>query len=302
VAVESLQLGDRVVTLSGAAQPIVWIGHGSVTVEPGRRGAATPILVRKGALADNVPHRDLRITKGHSLYLDGVLIPAEYLINHHSIRWDDHARTVRFFHIELMAHDILLADGAPAESYRDDGNRWLFANANSGWGLPPQPPCAPVLTGGPIVDACWRRLLDRAGPAAGPALTDDPDLHLLVDGARVDPARRDGAAHVFVLSARPGAVHLRGRSGVPAELGLARDPRELGVAVRRIEVWQGARLRMMQADDAALTDGFHAFEDDNGFRWTDGDAVLPPAMFDGFDGTMQLVLHVGQTTHYPLRG
>ena len=35
---------------------------------------------------------------------------------------------------------------------------------NSGWDLPPQEPCAPVLTGGPIVDAVWRRLLDRAGP------------------------------------------------------------------------------------------------------------------------------------------
>jgi hypothetical protein len=37
------------------------------------------------------------------------------------------------YHVELASHDILVADGAPAESYRDDGNRWLFRNANSGW-------------------------------------------------------------------------------------------------------------------------------------------------------------------------
>ena len=61
---------------------------------PGRRSAATPVVVRKGALADNVPYRDLRVTKGHSLFLDGVLIPVEFLVNHRSIQWDDRAREV----------------------------------------------------------------------------------------------------------------------------------------------------------------------------------------------------------------
>jgi hypothetical protein len=37
------------------------------------------VIVRKGAIADNVPHRNLRVTKSHGLYIDGVLIPAEFL-------------------------------------------------------------------------------------------------------------------------------------------------------------------------------------------------------------------------------
>ena len=152
-------------TLSGEARPIAWIGTGRVLATRGRRNAATPVIVRKGALADNVPHRDLRVTKGHALYLDGVLIPVEFLVNHRSILWDDRAQEVTIYHIELETHDVLLANGAPAESYRDDGNRWLFQNANSGWDLPPQAACAPVLTGGPVVDrsgaACW------TAPAAG---------------------------------------------------------------------------------------------------------------------------------------
>ena len=144
------------------------------------------MIVRKGALADNVPHHDLHITKGHSLYLDGVLIPVEFLVNHRSILWDDRAQEVTVFHLELDAHDVLIANGAAAESYRDDGNRWLFQNANAGWNQPPKAPCAPVLTGGAVVDAVWQRLLDRAGPRPGLPLTDDPDLHLLVDGKRVE--------------------------------------------------------------------------------------------------------------------
>jgi hypothetical protein len=40
---------------------------------------------------------------------------------------------VELYHVELESHDVLITNGAPAESYRDDGNRWLFNNANSRW-------------------------------------------------------------------------------------------------------------------------------------------------------------------------
>jgi hypothetical protein len=81
----------------------------------------------------------------------------EFLVNHKSIVWDGRVGEIEIYHIELASHDILIASGAPAESYRDDGNCWLFGNANPGWGLPPRKPCAPVLTGGSAVDAAWRR-------------------------------------------------------------------------------------------------------------------------------------------------
>ena len=166
--------------------PIQWIGIGSVLATRGRRNAATPVIVRKSALAPNVPNRDLRLTKGHALHLDGVLVPVECLVNHRSIVWDDRAQEVSLYHIELPAHDVLLANGAPAESYRDDGNRWLFRNANTGWDLPPQETCAPLLMGGPKVDALWRSLLQRDGARPGLPTTDEPDLHLMVDGSRLD--------------------------------------------------------------------------------------------------------------------
>jgi len=181
-------------TLSGEAKPITWIGIGRVPGTRGRRCAATPIVVRKGALAKNVPHHDLRVTKGHALFLDRVLIPAEFLVNHRSIAWDDRTQNVEFYHIELETHEVLLANGAPAESYRDDGNRWLFQNANSGWDQSPKPLCAPVLTRGHLVDAVWRRLLERSGPRRMPPLTDEPDLHLVVDGRHVDAAERSDQA------------------------------------------------------------------------------------------------------------
>ncbi len=298
VPVEQLAIGDKVLTWRGAVRPIMWIGTGRVLATRGRRNAATPVIVRRGALANNVPHRDLRVTKGHSLFLDGVLIPVEFLINHRTIVWDDRAQEVAIYHVELATHDVLMADGAPAESYRDDGNRWLFRNANAAWHLPPQEPCAPVLTGGPIVDALWLRLLARARPRHDIPLANDPDLYLLVDGRRVDAVSRDDARYVFRLATAPRQLRIRSRSGVPQELGLARDPRELGVALCQIAVAQQTRKRMMNANDMRLADGFHDFEADKGFRWTNGNAAVPTAMFANLIGPLTIVLHVGATSRY----
>ena len=299
VAVQRLAVGDMVETLSGALRPIVWIGTGRVLVSPGRRSAATPVIVRKGALADNVPHRDLRITKGHSLYVDGVLIPAEFLINHRTILWDDRRRTVEFYHIELDAHDVLLAEGAPSESYRDDGNRWLFENANSGWDLPPKPAFAPVLTGGPFVDAAWRRIVDRAGPRAEGPVAADPDLHLCVDGQRIDALSRNGRAWHFRVPPNSVEVRIVSRSGIPSEMGTLRDSRRLGVAIERIGLWQGTRVKRIDSADGALEAGFHAHEPDNGYRWTDGDALLPLAWFVNFESSSELLLDVRTMPQYP---
>jgi len=302
VPVQALAIGDLVLTLSGEARAIAWIGKGRVLATRGRRNAATPVIVGKSAFSDNVPNHDLRVTKGHAFAFNGVLIPIEFLVNHRSILWDDRAQEVELYHVELETHDILIANGAPAESYRDDGNRWLFQNANSGWDMAPKRPCAPVLTGGPVVDAVWRRLLDRAGSRPGLPLTEDPDLHLVIDGRRVDATARHGTALIFAVPNERASVSIVSLGAAPAELGTARDPRVLGVAIRRIAVRDGTRFRVMEAGDALLADGFHAFEPSNGLRWTDGDAALPQALFDGFDGPTELVLHVGGTTHYPLSG
>ena len=300
VPIEFLVVGGTVLTLSGEPRPITWIGKGTVLASRDRRNAAIHVIVRKDALADGVPHCDLHVTKGHSFYLDDVLVPAEFLVNHRSIVRDDQAREVPIYHIELASHDVLLANGAPAESYRDDGNRWLFQNANTGWDQPPKPPYAPVLTGGPVVDAIWRRLLARSKLRLDVPTTGEPDLHLLVDGLRVDGARLPNGTRVFRLAETPSSVRIASRAGAPAELGLARDPRQLGVALSRVVVWRGQNVRVLEADDPSLRDGFHAFEGDNGFRWTEGNAVLPAALFDDANGACEVQLDIACTAQYPM--
>jgi hypothetical protein len=298
VEVERLAVGDLVETWTGMPRPITWIGIGQVLATRGRRNAATPVIVRKGALGDNMPYEDLHITKGHSLSIDGVLIPVEFLVNHRSILWDDRAQEVSVYHIETADHDVLVANGAPAESYRDDGNRWLFQNANAAWDRTPPPPCAPVLTGGPIVDAAWRRLLDRAGGRPDLALTDDPDLHLRVDGRRIDPEARVGDVYVFQLPAARRDVRIASRAAAPTEIGLARDPRVLGVPLWRVIVRAGTQFQTMGASDERLVDGVHAYEPETGVRWTSGDAPVPAAWLQDWAGPVELVLHLRGATLY----
>ena len=171
-----------------------------------------------------------------------------------------------------------------------------------GWDQPPKEPCAPVLTGGALVDAVWRRLLDRAGPRPGLPLTDDPDLHLLVDGKRVEASEQDGLVRVFRLVRRPGSIRVASREAVPAELGLARDPRSLGVALRRVVVRQGSKFVVLKANDPRLVEGFHAYEAAGDLRWTNGAATLPVEVFARFKGCAEVVLHLAATTRYPHYG
>jgi hypothetical protein len=133
-----------------------------------------------------------------------------------------------------------------------------------------------------------------------PPLTDDPDLHLLVDGVRVDAEGRDGQIYEFLLTDRPDSIYVISRGAVPAELGLARDSRSLGVALRRIVVRQALNSIFIEAADRRLVQGFHDYEPTDNLRWTDGSAMLPAYAFSQFKGCIEVTLYLAGETKYPL--
>jgi hypothetical protein len=97
-------------------------------------------------------------------------------------------------------------------------------------------------------------------------------------------------------------VRIVSRDTVPAELGLTRDPRSLGVALRQVVLSHGRHLAIISADDIRLTEGFHGYEPDDNLRWTTGDATLPVEAFTTFRENTVLELHLGCATIYPLFG
>jgi autotransporter passenger strand-loop-strand repeat protein len=297
VAVEALEIGDLVTTVSGEARPVAWIGKGRslvTSVNP----AARPVIVRRDAIEDGVPSRDLYITRAHALYLDGVLIPVEHLVNGHSILWDDAARVVEFYHVELPSHDVLIADGAPTESYKEEGNHLSFLNADRPTDIAPSDWYAPVLSSGPIVAAAWRRLLDRSG-FTPPLLTQDPDLHLLADGVRIDPDILEGEMYRFRLDRAPFDLRIVSRAASPRSIGSGFDLRRLGVAIHALTL-NGPELTMrLPFSSPLLTNGFHYPEPEGAHRWTTGNAVVPTHAMIAFQGAFELTLHVVGAMVYP---
>ncbi len=294
VAVEALEVGDLVVTAAGARRPIVWIGHREVDVTRHRWPMEVlPVRVRAHAFGDGLPRRDLVLSPQHAVWVDGALIPVIRLSNGATIV-QEKAACVSYWHVELESHDVLLAEGLPAESFLDCGSRSGFANNDGFVELHPTfapqswaDACAPLHEAGPLVEATRARLAARA-EALGYRRTGEADAHIVADG-RAIPATRDAdGAYRFQLPQGVRSAALVSRSLRPADKGLA-DRRRLGVVVHALAC-DGVAYPL-----DALGAGWHAVERDGErmWRWSDGEAQLPLAR--------EIVIRLGQAKAYWVR-
>ena len=53
----------------------------------------------RGAIADEVPHRDLVVSPDHAIFIDGKLICARQLINGTTIRQETDWTAVDYYHV-----------------------------------------------------------------------------------------------------------------------------------------------------------------------------------------------------------
>ena len=185
-AVEKLAVGDMVSTRNGERR-VAWIGHRTyeadmLRAEPWLR----PVEIRRGALGPGLPRRDLRVSPEHAMLIDGVLVRAAALVNGRTIFHAPVTGDATFYHVELEnEHGILFAEGAAAESFRDEGSRVLFDNAAEytlwhGTAGSPPPPAAPQIDEGYQLEAIRHRL--AGGMDEMPAGAIRGHVERLVDG------------------------------------------------------------------------------------------------------------------------
>ena len=302
--VESLMRGDIVLALAGdelIAQPIKWIGQRRIdlTAHP-RPATVAPVRIRRGSFVDNMPHSDLLVSPDHAIFVDGKLICARQLVNGTTIRQEQGLTSLEYFHVELDAHAILLAEGLPAESYLNTGNHGFFTNSGeplvlhpdltdkSGYPTREAGSCAPFVSDEASVPPVWQRLAERAAALGQPAprfdTTTDPDLHVVAKGRILRPLYGENGLYVFPLPKGTTEARLVSRAGSPTDVRpWLEDRRCLGVYVERIVLRDASNLQEVPVDHPGLSQGWWAVEK-NGMalrRWTNGDAVLPLPAFSG---------------------
>ena len=128
VAVEALRIGDAVLLADGRAMPVRWIGRQTVSQQFADPLRVLPVRIRAGALGEGLPRRDLRVSPGHALLLDGVLVQAGALEGMRGIARAAMPEVFAYWHVELDQHALLLAEGVAAESWLESAEAIPFDN------------------------------------------------------------------------------------------------------------------------------------------------------------------------------
>jgi hypothetical protein len=130
--VEEIAVGDLVTTRDHGAQPVRWIGRRALSAAEIRAAGAVrlaPVRIAAGALGPGRPRRDLRVSPQHRVLVAGwraelhfgeaeVLVAACHLVDGNRITVEPPDRGVTYLHLMFDRHEIVLAEGLPAESFR----------------------------------------------------------------------------------------------------------------------------------------------------------------------------------------
>jgi signal transduction histidine kinase len=118
-AVETLRRGDMVATLIGRGPmfvPIVWVGRRGPIATSKENPDAVPVRIRRYAIGEAMPTRDILLAPDHAIYLQGTLYLARNLANDASIIREWRQRAAGYWGVCLEQHDILVAENLAIES------------------------------------------------------------------------------------------------------------------------------------------------------------------------------------------
>ena len=165
VPVETLAAGDVVRTLDHGDVALHWIGSRFLcALELIARPKLQPVRIPAGALGKDSPVRDLVVSPQHRILVDSpisarmtgsaqILLPAVKLVGYNGISRMLPAEGIRYVHFMCQRHEIVFANGCPAES--------LYLG----------PQALKSLPGDAVeeIEALFPGLISRNGPLVSPA-------------------------------------------------------------------------------------------------------------------------------------
>ncbi|MBD3763710.1 MAG: Hint domain-containing protein [Rhodobacterales bacterium] len=128
-AVETLAVGDEVLTLDHGFQPIRWIGRKALgALDLAERPDLRPIRIAAGALGEGLPERDLIVSPQHRCLVRSdiarrmtgereVLAAAKHLLGQPGIDPLPAGAEVVYVHILFDRHELVFSNGAVTESF-----------------------------------------------------------------------------------------------------------------------------------------------------------------------------------------
>jgi hypothetical protein len=283
--VEDIRVGDLVRTVgpgSADTRPVRWVGRRTIDItRHPRPDDVRPIRIAAGAFGDGLPRRDLRVSPHHAIMVGDYLFEAWSLVNGATVVQETRTREVTYCHIELDSHDIVLAEGLPAESFLNRGHRHMFSERSDDATVTALHPdftsegdegfCLPVIrSGGPLADL-RRDLIDRA-VLAGFSLSEDIEFDIHVNGRRLRPVAARGT-RVYALPPNAEYVEIRSASALAFETstGTIVDARRLGVALASVSLSMGQLTSAVDLEDQ-VHHGLYPAAD--GAVWTNGCARI----------------------------
>tara|TARA_Y100001934_G_scaffold271140_1_gene357196 strand:- start:3695 stop:4615 length:921 start_codon:yes stop_codon:yes gene_type:complete len=132
--VESIKIGDTVLSADGRELTVRWMGHETVRNGIGASIHKAPIKISAGAFGDGLPVSDLYVSNAHAFLLDGHLVVASALINGETITavpFSDMPSEFTYWHIETEEHELVVANGVAAETLSGAPERKDFDNYDS---------------------------------------------------------------------------------------------------------------------------------------------------------------------------
>jgi hypothetical protein len=286
IYVEKLSVGDWVITFFGDIKKIKFIGKRRLKSNP----KVSPIRFPAGCLADGVPTSDLWLSPDHALCFSDVLVEAKNLIDAAMIFQDHSIQDVEYFHIELEEHDILIANGTPAESFLDCGHRGFFENSDEPMILHPDlmqdfrrdKSVFQIAVPGDDSLKMIRESLQERAFRFGYELQEPRRVALVLSDSTIIVPIRSNDELIFNLPENVSESWLTSASFVPAEIDAAsNDRRHLGIAISEMKI-NGLPVSLADIVD----DGIYLGENDPS-AWTNGNAHM-----NFPDGTRKVSLKV----------
>ena len=126
VHVEDIRVGDEVLSITGAPLKVVWTGASQLSW-PGADEKSRPYEIKRGALGEGKPTRDLVVSPQHRILMRGaavsdlfgadeVLAPVKGLSELPGVRRMNGKRQVTYVHLLLERHAVIVSEGAATES------------------------------------------------------------------------------------------------------------------------------------------------------------------------------------------